>query len=206
MQERPFDKEFFLNAGELTKPFVSSQEIYDKVMLDFNAKTREGIKITKLDSLMSYIHKYISSSDDKEFIYDNKFQRTAKEIFCSGVSTGCTDYAVVFCTFARQLGLPTTLLHTADVGWLRSLKQGQSRKHFGHSFCECYYGDRWLLIDPTSRKIIVDYDPNFISLPYYVGTSCQFIAYMRCLDLKKQSIKEHNDMMDKLCFNLEIKM
>lgn len=206
MQERPFDTEFFLSAGELTQPFVGSQFIYDKVMLDFNAKTKEGIRITKLDSLMSFIHKYVKSSEDKEFIAANKFQRTAKEIFESGVSTGCTDYAVVFCTFARQLGLPTSLLHAAEYGWIKSLKAGQPQKHFGHSFCECYYGGRWLLIDPTNRKIIVDYNPNFLQLAYYVGTSCQFVSYMRCLDLKKQDIKEHNKIMEKLCLNLEIKM
>ena len=205
MQNRPFDNEYFLNAGELTQPFVSTQFIYDKVMQDFNAKTAEGVRLTKLDSLMSFMHKYIRMSDDKEFIYDNKFQRTAKDIFNSGLSTGCTDFAIVFCAFARQLGLPTTLLHAADYGWIKSLKNGQVGKHVGHSFCECFYGGKWLLIDPTSRKIIVDYNPNFINLPYYVGASCQYVSYIRCLDLGKQDIKQHNSVMEKLCLNIEVK-
>ena len=202
MQARPFDSEYFLQSGELTKPFISAQFVYDKVMGDYNKNITNGIRLTKLDSLMNFIHSYVKQDNDSDFISENKYYRTAKEVFESGKSTGTTDFANLFCTFARQLGLPTTHLHAADYTWVKQLKAGKLTRHVSCSFCECYYGGKWLLIDPANKKIINDYNPSMISLGYYIGTSCQYVAYMRCIDLGKQHVEEHNKKMEKICFSI----
>ena len=196
------DLKKYLNFGNLTTPFLENGVVFNKVNIDYTTKTKQGKKITILDSLISWIKYNVKlEKNNKEFINANKFQRTAKEIWDSKIATGCTDYAILFCVFARQLGYPCTFLHTAQYEWLQKLKNEEYiNVHCGHSFCECYYNNEWILIDPTCREITHKYNPSKLELNYTVGESSIFIPYMRNLDLgKKQTQKEHNDQMDEIC-------
>lgn len=144
------------------------------------------------------------AKDDPEFIKNQKFQRNAKEIFESNKLTGFTDYAIVFAIFARQLGIPTTFLHTAEFNWCKKLKSGERfNSNIGHSFYECFYEGKWVLVDPTFRKIEWEYNSNLLTLSYKVGGNKNFIPYFRDLDLgKRQNIKQHNDEMNRECMSL----
>lgn len=198
------DCETFKKAGVLTQPFLNDKIIEEKVLFDYNQKIKNNPKYTKLESLFYWINHKVKYSEDKEFRSANKFQRTAKEIWESGYATGCTDYAILFCTFARQLNIPTTFLQTAEYNWLNKLKSGESLNvNYGHAFCECFYNDEWILVDPTSRKIQFNYSCKKIELNYNVGGNNIFIPYYRGLDFGKiQSIKEHNDNMNNVCSSL----
>lgn len=197
--------EKFLKNGDLTKPFLDDDYVNEKVMTDFNAKKKVNKNYTKIESLYHWInHNVKYAKGENDFIARNKFQRNAKEIWESKKATGCTDYALVFSTFARQIGIATTLLHTAEYNWCLRLKNGGDYKvHYGHSFCECFYQGKWILVDPTCRKIEFEYNPEKIELTYTVGENSIFIPYFRGLDLgSRQSVKEHNDLMEKCCLSL----
>lgn len=194
----------YLRSGNLTKPFLPTWYVFDKITLDYETKTKQGKVLTKLDCIITWIkHNVKMEMEDKEFIKNKKFQRTANEIWESGKATGCTDYAILFCVFARQLGYPCTLLHTASNNWINSYKNGETTNHSGHSFCECYINGKWVLVDPTFSQITQEYNIEKLNLDYKVGNCNIFYPYIRDLDLKaKQTIKEHNDNMDKLCQNI----
>ncbi len=197
----------YLNNGILTTPFLDKRYLLNRVETDFNKKIKNDSNYTKIQSLYNWIHKNIKTTTNKQYKMKYKFQRTAKEIWESGFATGCTDYAILFVTFARQIGIPSTFLHTAEYGWLQELKNGEeiSKIHRGHSFCECYYNGKWILVDPTYRKIVFSYNAEKIYLSYLVGNSNIFIPYYRDLDLgKKQSIEEHNEEEERVCSNLKI--
>ncbi len=197
------DKNYFLTRGVLTYPFVSNEYVLEKVLCDYNAKLAKGIKTTKIESLFNWINKSVKFGDN-EFNNKFRFQRTAEEIWNSKIMTGCTDYATVFATFARQIGIPTTILHTAEKSWVDQVQQNNDYSHHaGHSFCECFYDGKWILVDPTCREIEKEYNPNLLKLSYKVGGSSTFIPYQRGLDLgKKQTTKEHNKYMDEICKTL----
>ena len=107
----------------------------------------------------------------------------------------------MFATLARQLNIPTTLLHTAQYEWFKEFKAGNKTKlHSGHTFCECFIDNKWVLVDPTCRQITTEYNVSKLELNYKVGNSSVFIPYKRDLDLKiKQTISQHNRTMDKYC-------
>lgn len=199
------DAALYLGEGLLTKPFLEDSFVLEKVMLDFNRKQAEGKTITKLESLFNWIASKIRVGD-KQFNEKYKFQRDAKEIWESSFATGCTDYALLFATFSRQIGVPTTFLHTAENGWLMNLLGNKDyNHHYGHSFCECFYEGRWILVDPTFRRIEFEYDCSKINLSYKIGPSNIYIPYFRGLDLgKRTSIKEHNEEMDAQCRKINI--
>ncbi len=199
------DKNFYLSSGKLTESFLDDEFVLERVLCDYNSKREKGVDITKIDSLLSWIHTKTKFGDD-EYIENHKFQHTAKELWQSQKMTGCTDYALLFATFARQIGIPTTILHTAQDDWFLKFRQnGEAKHHMGHYFCECFYGDKWILVDPTFRKIKKEYNPNLLRLSYKVAGSSVYIPYDRSLDLeKKQSILEHNQHMDEMCRNLAI--
>lgn len=194
------DKEYYLQCNVLTVPFLDVEFIKEKVFTNINNNKKLGIEVSVIGSLMSWINHVVKYSSNKE-IQELKFQRTSKEIFESGYASGCTDYAILFATFARQLGIPTTFLHTAEQDWIKRLKNNKDYKiHKGHSFCECYYDGKWILVDPTLKKITYNYNCDKIELDYVINGSNIFIPYYRDLDLsKRQTVKEHNEEMEDLC-------
>lgn len=194
----------YLQFGNLTQPFLEDDFVLSKVLADYNAKLELNQNANKLESLYLWIDHNLKYSKDSEFRKKHKFQRTAKEIWESGLTTGCTDYCLVFSTLARQIGIPSTFLHTAEKNWVNKLKNKQDfNVHYGHSFCECFYEDRWILVDPTCKEIQEEYDPNLIKLNYSVGGNFEFLPYFRDLDLKeKQTMSQQHKIMDESCYNL----
>ena len=197
------DKRSYLKAGLLTAPFLNNNYVEEMVNKIYNRKLEKGKQTNKVECLVSWITSSCQMGDEN-FRIQYKFKRTAQEIWESGLITGCTDFAILFATFARQLGLPTTVLHTAESEWLRRFQSGKdSYIHYGHTFCECFFDNKWILVDPTSRKVMYDYNSDKIILPYTVRPGIEYIPYFRGLDFgKKSSIKEHNLEMDKLCKTL----
>lgn len=204
LTEKDCDK--YLASGFLTEPFLDDEYVLQKVLTDYSHKIKENNDYTEIESLYNWIHHCIKSTSDMDIKHKFKFQRTAKEIWESGFCTGCTDWATLFITFTRQIGIPTTMLHTAEKEWVEKLQKGEKQPvNFGHSFCECYYKNKWVLVDPTFRKLIPNYDSGKIILDYNVAGKNVFIPYFRGLDLeKKQTVKEHNDEMNRDCLKLKI--
>jgi hypothetical protein len=194
----------YLNFGNLTQPFMDNNFVLNKVLIDHNLKLKTNPNHNLLESLCLWINKNVKHSDDPTFCNTYKFQRTAEEIWNSGLATGCTDYCLLFATFARQIEIPTTFLHTAEKNWLARLKNNEGiEPHSGHAFCECFYEGEWVLVDPTCKRHQSKYDAKFIHLEHNVNGYNEFIPYLRDLDLTvKQSIKEYNKLMDKLCLKL----
>lgn len=199
------DKEKYLQAGALTKPFLDKEYVLEMVLRDYQRKREQGKDVTKLESLYNWIA-FKMKGGDPEFKKKYRFQRDAKQIWESGLITGCSDYAMLFATFARQLGYPTTFLHTATLGWLKNFQSGiEQDKHLGHSFCECFYEGKWVLVDPTYRHIVFDYDQKKIVLPYPTSEGNVFVPYFRGLDLgKKQTLQDHNLQMASLCKDIDL--
>ncbi len=161
-------------------------------------KQSKGREISQLASLMSWINSRVQyARGEKEFIAKNQFQRSAKEIWESGKTVGCTDYALLFAVFARQLGVPTTYLHTASVKWVKEFQEkAEIDTCRGHSFCECFFDGEWILVDPTAGRVIGKYDVEKITTPYLIGGDNEFLPYYRGLDLgERQNIRQHNDKM-----------
>ena len=121
----------------------------------------------------------------KEAIRNQKFNRNVQEIYQSGYMTGCTDYAKVYSTLARQMGMPTTFLATTEA---RSMQQDMSQPNgtfVGHAFCEVFdeSTNSWVLVDPTNNKVQQNYDPNNFKLTSHkVYGSYDYIPYYRNSD------------------------
>lgn len=197
----------YLKSGALTEPFLDAEYVLDRVNHDYIHKIKTNKDYTKIESLYNWIHTKIKRTSDMELKRKYKFQRTAREIWESGFSTGCTDWALLFATLSRQIGIPTTFLHTVEYNWLKKLKNGESFDvAVGHSFCECYYEGKWILVDPTVCEIVRDYEVKKIVLPYkLIGPTYEFVPYFRGLDLgKTMTLREHNDEQEKICKALEI--
>lgn len=191
------DIETYLQNGFLTKPFLDDYIVKQKVEIDYNAKILIYPNYTKIESLFCWINHCLQYSQDEEFIANNKFQRNAQEIWDSGYAVGCSDYAILFATFARQLGLPTTILATAEINFYKNLIKGNKTHHVGHYFCECFYENKWYLVDPANKKLENEFSVDVLQLSYNIHNGNKYIPYLRCLDLgKRQTIKEHNIEMD----------
>lgn len=192
------DLKTYLQSGVLTQPFLDAEYVKGRIDYDMSQKQSKGREISQLASLMGWIRSRVQyARGEKEFIAKNQFQRSAKEIWESGKTVGCTDYALLFAVFARQLGVPTTYLHTASIKWVKDFQEnGEIDTCRGHSFCECFYNGEWILVDPTAGKVVGKYDVKKITTPYLIGGDNEFLPYYRGLDLgERQSIRQHNDKM-----------
>lgn len=200
---RELNKEYFLNYGVLTAPFLKDEVVTEAVHICIKNYSNNGETINDLQSLVKWVN-YLINFDDIDDVEVKRFSRNCKEIYDSKIALGCTDYAILFATFARQLGIPTTILHTAEENWLVNYQNGTPLKtHYGHTFCECFYNEQWILIDPTAAIIIGKYDQNKIILPYDLSGCNVYYPYQRELDLlKKMTTMEHNAEMDNFAASL----
>lgn len=195
------DVKIYLSNGKLSQPFLEKEQLERKILQDINAKQSRGVNISMLEGILNWCHHNVKFSKDEEFRKYNKFKRTAKEVWESGQSTGCNDFALIFATFARQLGISTTILHTAEENWLKSFHAGEDFSIYsGHAFCECFYEGKWVLVDPTKRKIMEGYNSEKIELDYSLGGGNVFIPFDRAIDLgKSKSMREFTQEMEKQC-------
>lgn len=198
------NKDEFLKNIDTTEIFLKTDYLNEKVFYDYNTKIKNNKNYTILHSLMFWINKNIKYSNDEQFRAENKFRRSAKEIWESGLATGCTDYALVFATLARQLNVPTTILHTMTKQFVIDAQNGNVSHYSGHAFCECFINNKWVLVDPTKCRYIENYDENEIVLSYEINREKIFIPCERNISLKKQNINLFNKKMDELCKNLNI--
>lgn len=192
------DLKTYLQSGVLTQPFLDVEYVKGRIDYDISQKQSKGREISQLASLMSWINSRVRyAHGEREFIAKNQFQRSAKEIWESGKTVGCTDYALLFAVFARQLGVPTTYLHTASVKWVKEFQEkAEIDTCRGHSFCECFFDGEWILVDPTAGRVVGKYDVEKITTPYLIGGDNEFLPYYRGLDLgERQNIRQHNDKM-----------
>lgn len=196
---------YYKNSGPLTQPFLEKDFVYEKVLIDLNHKQKDINSTYFLESLSLWIKHEVAYSNEYE-IQNKKFSRTAKEIWDSKKGSGCTDYALLFATFARSLDIPTTILHTAQLEWLKRYKNKSDYfVHYGHTFCECFFNNKWILVDPSSCKIIDNYDQTKIILPYNIAGNNIYISYYRGLDFgQKSTVGEHNKIMEEKCDKLDL--
>lgn len=195
------DVEKYLCFGNLTQPFLDKKYILGRVKCDMAAKNTHG-KAAEIQSLMSWICSNVKyASGEYEYIRQNQFKRSAREIWESRKAVGCSDYALLFATFARQIGIAVSFLHTASQKWLEKLKSGDKiDKYCGHSFCECFVDGKWILVDPTNKRIVGEYLPENIKTEYLIGGENEFISYFRGLDLvERMGLSAHNKMMNAEC-------
>lgn len=194
------DAKRYLQSGALTGEFLDSDFVIEKIEIDYNNKIATNKNHTKLDSIFSWIWHNVKMAEDEKFIRENKFQRTAGQVWESGQAVGCFDFANVFATVARQVGIPTTILATAEERCFKRVQKEDVSVLTGHYFCECFIDGKWVLVDPTCKKIENNYSPSKIKLHYRVGESNKFIPYQRCVDLgEKKTIKQHNEEMIQMC-------
>lgn len=208
------DPKKYLLAGELSQPFLPKIEFELKILQMVNQNLNNGKYFTTIDAVLKCIHQQIKLIQEKSQKLKFKFNRTAQEIWQSGFSTGCTDYAIVFCCLMRQLGVPTTFMATASKNYAKQLQAGQqSQMHAGHAFCECFCSydnakpqNDWVLVDPTCCQIILNHktNKNFV-LPYNIGGETTFVPYFRDLDfVSKTTIQEWNKNMDDMLQNVAL--
>lgn len=66
---------------------------------------------------------------------------------------GCTDFGIIFATFARAKGFPTILVGTYQLAYLNELEQGNKPNDIpGHFFANVYFNGKWHVYNPTNQQ------------------------------------------------------
>lgn len=121
------------------------------------------------------------------------FKRTAKEIFESKVYIGgCTDYALVYATIARQLGIPTVYMATADLTWIKEYENGNGSRVNGHDTCESFIDGKWIHIDTSINWIDESYNKDSLVVKYKDEILRQ--VFWKGIDLFEINIRSVRDM------------
>ena len=193
------DAKNFLAQGELTQPFIEKEIILENINRILAKNDLKNTPLNRLVSLNDWMFECLHFTKNEELRRNSKFSRTAEEIWKSGKLTGCTDCAMVFASLVRSVEIPATILATASEKWAdKFLSNDDYRMHNGHTFCECFIEDKWILTDPTFRKITPNYNADKIVLDYEIAGDNVFIPYFRGLDIeKRQTTQDYNLQMEK---------
>jgi hypothetical protein len=114
------------------------------------------MNLDEINSISNFVN-YFPATEDKELRRSLWRKRGAREILDSGYTTGCTDKALIFMHFSRNLGFPTTYVETLDKRYVNDLKRGFLGSIEGHIFCDVESDDKVVHINPGyGRTKIVD--------------------------------------------------
>jgi hypothetical protein len=115
----------------------------------------------KLAAISRWIRAHLAHDDAYAYRWRD-FDRIVED----GRYGGCADYAVVYGTLARAVGIPTVFVKTMDADWIRRFRAGPEPAVWsGHVFLEVWDGSRWKLLDPEAQLLHDDYDPATRLLP-----------------------------------------
>lgn len=102
---------------------------------------------------------------------------------------GCHDWALVYAAVLRGLGYPAILADAASLRWARDYKSEGSV--YGHVFVEVYAGGKWLLVDPVTGRLILDYDPLDPVIPLYLDREPKgFYAVLKGADPAAYGVRD----------------
>lgn len=199
--EDDYDTFYFLNKGVLTSPFVDSEQIEDSVRDVYKDQVRKMPSANMVTGLIEFVHSVVKNRIKANANNVNKFNRTAEDVFDSRKTIDANDYTLLFATFARQLRIPTTCLFAVEKNKLQDIvERNNEREVLTKSFCECYYDDQWILVDPEKGIVNYDYNPNSINVLDEKGKEKNYAAYYRGLDFgMKQSIEDLSAFEKRKC-------
>ncbi len=107
-------------------------------------------KFATVFEILEWLHKNLKLVSGAEFKREYFRKRTADEIIQSGVATGCTDYALVFCALARAKGIVTIYVEVLDADWVEHPDYDDIR---GHVFCEVVIDGKTYVVDPQGVAV-----------------------------------------------------
>lgn len=97
--------------------------------------------------------------DEKTNLITKQFNtRTAGRILTDNYATGCTDFAIVFCAFLKEMNIPYQYIDALEKRWIEAPME--EKKVMGHAFVRI----NGLLVDPQ-RKVIY-HDQTFVLQRY----------------------------------------
>ncbi|OGZ33532.1 MAG: hypothetical protein A2Y98_01195 [Candidatus Portnoybacteria bacterium RBG_19FT_COMBO_36_7] len=161
----------YLKSGQQT-------EITPKIIEIASTFKNEGLEL--IFEMLQWVQKNIKDTDSVEFKKKFFRKRTADEIIKSKVTTGCTDYALVFIAFARVRKIPTVYVEAIRRKWLDI---GDEKYIEGHIFAECFIDSKWYIVNPEEGAIQIAYH--------------QFVIFDKGLDSWNIGIKKFNDLKNK---------
>jgi transglutaminase-like putative cysteine protease len=97
----------------------------------------------------SYFGEIPKKNREKLFATEH-LQRTAEEILKSGHTIACGEQAIIFIVLCRAKGIPVKYVEAVGLDFLQA--KDDSHIH-SHAFVETYLNNRWVLVDPSRRKI-----------------------------------------------------
>lgn len=181
-------KQEFLGNGEQTLADEKISNIANKIQ-----GTKDSTIV--INRILYWMQNNLERKNDNSI----KFTRTASQIMNSGIYTGCSDFALLFESIAREKGIPTIHLQTARKRFVEDLQNNIQTPTKGHHFCECCINNKWILIDPLGNKIFEDYDNKDFNLgQYYV-----FSKSTDVFETGIKNIKENNNLIKELFFEFD---
>ena len=120
-------------------------ENIEKITNQFTAE-----KFAAVFEIFEWLHKNLTLVPDAEFKRDYFRKRMADEIIKSGMATGCTDYALVFCALARAKDIATAYVEALDADWVEHPDYDNVR---GHVFCEVIIDGKMYVVDPQGAAV-----------------------------------------------------
>ena len=183
-------KEEFLRNGKQTSP-------NDKISNIANNIQGDNGSIIVINRILYWMKNNLKYENNNSI----KFTRTASQIVDSGIYTGCSDFALLFESIAREKGIPTIHLQTVRKRFVEDLQNDIQTATKGHHFCECCMNNKWILIDPLGDKILQDYNNKDFNLG-------QYFVFSKSTDIFETGIKcvkENNNVIRDLFLEFDTK-
>lgn len=157
------------------------------------AETVSSQGLEAVFDILEHIHSGLSN----QYNHPDKLKyfrtRTAEEIMSSGVSYGCTDYALVFLAIIRLKNIPAVYVEAFEKKWL--MDGGEQIR--GHIFAEVEINGKLYIVNPEANCVLRKYSSY---VPYKRGFDAWDIAIHNFEEMKvvanqfrQEYLKQSND-------------
>lgn len=150
---------------EQAKTFVKTNELLkftDEAKADILFKVQEGSSdVETVKNIMRYIDNNYWK-DNAPIDTDNTRAHSVLETYKNGYANDCLEFCQYFEAICCLYNIPTVQVHGMSETFAKEHANGNTSKYGGHMLSEVYLKDqdKWVLVDPTSCLLTLDYNPN----------------------------------------------
>lgn len=187
--------EFGTNLIDYANPskylqITSQLELDDETKKYADENFNDAKDITTIRQIMRHI---LNEYRDNNVASATDLDLIARDIVKQGYATGCTQFATLFQALCEYKGIPTVVVETLDLDWINSVNgsTGNINKILGHVYVECFVNGKWILIDPTSARLVENYAPGKqVIFDFSLnGTPIRHITLAKSTDISAMSPK-----------------
>jgi len=160
--ESPMSFRKYFNEPDYTDPSVFL-EIYPNLELNDELKKiadkfNDKKDLSTVREILKYVYTYWAKTPYRENKANTRHIYDVQKLHEYEYFDNCAEAEAMFEALAKYKGIPTICADTLSTAWMAQSQAGTDKFGVAHVLAEVYVDGKWILVDPTNKAILENYD------------------------------------------------